>query len=209
MATNKDSIYKETDFVKIVTFPVLIFTLMPSSTFTSIPFSYIPETFPTAIADNDPIHHSLIPHYLVSHPVWYFNDANLFFSQRGVLFGLHQQKFHNSYFSQRLRHIKPCRTAATGTLPSLPIPIDTLSLSTFISFIRLLYQPSNFKIDIIGWNRSEELAMTWGFVDITLLAMQEIQTIDLERHSTIRRLPLQTTILVKYWEEEIIDDNSA
>ena len=41
--------------------------------------------------------------------------------------------------------------------------------------------------------------MTWGFVDITLLAMQEIQTIDLERHSTIRQLPLRTTVLVKYW----------
>src|ERR1700678_2677428 len=76
MATDKNSIYKETDFVKSVTFPFLIFTLMPSSTFTSIPFCYIHKTFPTAIADNDPIHHSLIPHYLVNHPVWYFNDAN-------------------------------------------------------------------------------------------------------------------------------------
>src|SRR5271155_1485059 len=182
---------------------------MPSSTFTSIPFSSLPETFPTAIADNDPIHHSSIPHYLVNHPIWYFADADLFFSQRGFLFGLHQQKFDNSYFSRRLLHIEPCRTAATGTLPSLPIPIDTLSLSTFISFIRLLYQPSNFKTDVIGWNHIKDLAMTWGFVDITLLAMQEIQTIDSERCSTIRRLPLQTTVLVKYWEEEIIDDNSA
>src|ERR1700678_3304740 len=145
MATDKNSIYKETDFVKLVTFPFLIFTLMPSSTFTSIPFSYIPETFPTAIADNDSIHHSLIPHYLVNHPVWYFNDANLFFSQRGVLFGLHQQKFNNSHFSRRLRHIEPCRTAAMGTLPSLPIPINTLSVSTSVSFIQLLYQPSNLK----------------------------------------------------------------
>src|ERR1700678_3297333 len=157
MATNKDSIYKETDFVKIVTFPVLIFTLMPSSTFTSIPFSYIPETFPTAIADNDPIHYSLIPHYLVNHPVWYFNDANLFFSQQGILFGLHQQKFDNSYFSRRLQHIEPCRTAAMGTLPSLPIPIDTLSISAFVSFIQLLYQPSNFKTNIIGWNHIKDL----------------------------------------------------
>ena len=97
-----------------------------------------------------------------------------------------------------------------GTLPSLPIPIDTLlSLSTFTSFIRLLYQPSDSKTDIIGWNHIKDLAMTWGFVDITLLAMQEIQTIDSERCSTIQRLPLQTTVLVKYWGEETIDDNSA
>ena len=182
---------------------------MPSSTFTSIHFCYFPETFPTAIADNDPIHYSSIPNHLVNHPIWYFADANLFFSQPGFLFGLHRQKFNNSYFSRRLLHIEPCRTAATGTLPSLPILIDTLSLSTFISFIRLLYQPSNFKTDVIGWNHIKDLAMTWGFVDITLLAMVELQTIESERRSTIRRLPLRTTVLVKYWEEETVDDNSA
>src|ERR1700678_2949381 len=48
---------------------------MSSFTFTSIPFSSFPETFPTAIADNDPIHHSSIPHYLVNHPIWYFTDG--------------------------------------------------------------------------------------------------------------------------------------
>src|ERR1700678_1797044 len=121
MATDKNNIYKETDFVKIVMFPFLIFTFMPPSTFTSIPFCYIPEIFPIAIADNDPVHHSLIPHYLVYHPIWYFDDADLFFSQRGVLFGPHQQKFDNSYFSWQLRHLEPCKTAAMGTLPSLPI----------------------------------------------------------------------------------------
>jgi hypothetical protein len=72
---------------------------MPSSTFTSISFCYIPETFPAAIADDDPIHHSLIPHYLVNHPI-YFTDTELFFSQQGILFGLHQQKFNISYFSR-------------------------------------------------------------------------------------------------------------
>src|ERR1700678_2947780 len=182
---------------------------MLSSTFVSIPFCHFPKTFPTAITDNDPIHHSSIPGYLVNHPIWYFTNADLFFSQRGFLFCLHQQKINNSYFSRRLRHIEPCRTAATGTLLSLPIPIDTLSLLTFISFIRLLYQPSNFKADIIGWNHTKDLAMTWGFVDITLLAMQEIRSIDSECRSTIRRLPLRTTVLVKYWGEEIIDNYSA
>src|ERR1700678_209694 len=124
---------------------------MPSSTFTSIPFCYIPETFPIAIADNNPIHYSSIPHYLVNHPIWYFNDADLFFSQRGIFFGLHQQNFDNPYFSQQLQHIEPCKTAAIGTMPSLPISINTLSVSMFIAFIQLLYQPNDFSTDIIGW----------------------------------------------------------
>src|ERR1700678_1945446 len=171
---------------------------MPSSTFDHTILSYVPETFPTTIADNDPIPCSLIPHYHVKHPIWYFDNADLFFSQQGILFGLHRQKFNNSYFSRQLRHIEPCKTAAMGTLLTLPIPIDTLSTSAFVSFIRLLYQPSNFKTDIIGWNHIKDLAMTWGFVNITLLALQEIQAIDSEHCSTIRRLPLRTTVLMKF-----------
>ena len=182
---------------------------MSSSTFGSTPFRSIPEVFPATIADNDPVHHSQIDHNLVKHPTWYFDDADLFFSQRGMLFGLHRQKFDNSYFSRRLQYIEPCRTAAEGTLPSLPISIDTLSISAFLTFIRLLYQPSNFKTNIIGWNRIKDLAMTWGLVDITLLAMVEIQELESERRSTVRRVPLQTTVFRRYWEDEIIDDNTA
>jgi len=51
--------------------------------------------------------------------------------------------------------------------------------------------------------------MTWGLVDITLLAMVEIQELESERRSTVRRVPLQTTVFRRYWEDEIIDDNTA
>jgi hypothetical protein len=71
----------------------------------------------------------------------------------------------------------------------------------------LLYQPNDFSTDIIGWNQIKDLAMTWGFVDITLMAMQKIRMA--KRRPTLRRFPLQVTVLEKYWEEEIIDDNSA
>ena len=79
----------------------------------------------------------------------------------------------------------------------------------FIAFIQLLYQPHDFSTDIIGWEQIKALAMTWGFVDITLTAMQKIRTTGPEHHSTIRRLPLRTTVLTKYWEDEIIEDNLA
>jgi hypothetical protein len=52
---------------------------MPSPTFDPTFFYSTPETFLTTIADNDPIQHSLIPH--VKHPKWYFDDADLFFTQ--------------------------------------------------------------------------------------------------------------------------------
>src|ERR1700678_1955944 len=148
---------------------------MSSPILDSTLFYSTPKTFPTTIVDNNPVQYSLIPHYHAKHPKWYFNDANLFFTQRGVLFGLHQHKFNNSYFS----------TAAIGTVLSLPISLDTLSIILFITFIHLLYQPNNFSTDIIGWNQIKDLAMTWGFIDITLMAMQKIQTVGSKHCSTI------------------------
>ena len=81
-------------------------------------FYSTPETFPATIADNNLVQHSLTPRHHVKHPKWYFDDADLFFTQRGILFGLHQHKFNNPHFSRRLNHIKPCRTAAKGTISS-------------------------------------------------------------------------------------------
>src|SRR5271168_1662672 len=131
MVVDKNNIFKERNFVKLVTFPFLPSHLHAFSTFDHTIFSSIPETFPTTITNNDSIHCSLIPHYHVKHPIWYFNNADLFFSQRGVLFGLHRRNFDNPYFSRRLQHIEPCKTAAIGTVPSLPISIGgTLSIST-------------------------------------------------------------------------------
>ena len=181
---------------------------MSSLAFNYTVFYYVPETYPKSITNNDPIQHPFIPHHHVHHPLWYFDDANLFLNQRGILFGLHRQKFDISYFSQWLTHIEPCKTAAGGTTPSLPISIDNLSISTFIIFIQLLYRPHDFSTDINKWKNIKELAMTWGFVDITLTAMQKIQTIGSKRHSTVWRLPLRTTVLTKYWEEEIIGDEN-
>src|ERR1700678_1044434 len=98
------------------------------------------ETFPTSITNKDPIHRSITPYYHVKHPIWYIHDADIFFSQRDILFGLHQQKFNNSHFSQQLNHIEPCKTAAIGTISSLPISLDTLSITPFITFIQLTIQ---------------------------------------------------------------------
>src|ERR1700678_2380454 len=80
---------------------------------------------------------------------------------------------------------------------------------TIHNFIRLLYQPFDFFTDINGWNQIKDLAMTWGFVDVMLMAMQQIQTVNSRNRSTIRRLPLRTTVLQEYWHDEIIKDNSA
>src|ERR1700678_2703556 len=62
---------------------------MSSPILDHILFYSTPETFPTTIADNDPVQHSLIPHYHVKHLRWYFDDADLFFkSNKGFGYDL-------------------------------------------------------------------------------------------------------------------------
>src|SRR6202522_2514506 len=114
-------------------FPSFSFTSMSTPTFDYTIFYEVPEIFPDSIINNNPIHHSPIPHY-VKHPLWYFDDADLFFSQCGILFGLHQQKFNNSYFSQHLKHITMLN-CSNWNISSLLISINTLSISTLIAFI--------------------------------------------------------------------------
>ena len=96
---------------------------MSSPTFDHTISSFIPETFPMTIANNDPIHCSLIPYYHVKHPTWYFIDADLFFSQQGIHFGLHRRNFNDPYFSRWLQHIEPCKTAAIGQPTQSNIPL--------------------------------------------------------------------------------------
>jgi hypothetical protein len=78
------------------------------------------------------------PPILVKHAHLYFDNADLFISQWETLYGLHQQHFNTPYFNQLLMTIDPGQTAACGTVPFLPIPINNISTFTFITFVHLL-----------------------------------------------------------------------
>src|SRR5271168_4131710 len=85
------------------------------------------------------------PPTMVKHAHLYFDDTDLFISQRETLYRLHQRYFDTPYFTQILMTIDPGQTAARGTVPSLPIPINDVSSFTFITFVSILYQPNNFQ----------------------------------------------------------------
>src|ERR1700679_294849 len=108
------------------------------------------------------------PPTMVKHAHLYFDDADLFFSQRETLYRLHQRYFDTPYFTQILTTIDPKRTTARGTVPSFPIPINDVSSFTFITFVSLLYQPNNFQTHTQGWKNIKKLADKWGFPQISL-----------------------------------------
>jgi hypothetical protein len=80
----------------------------------------------------DPRPYPYPPPVLVKHPYLYFDDANLFISQRETLYGLHRRYFETPFFILILTNIEPGRTTARGTVPSLPIPINDTSTPLFL-----------------------------------------------------------------------------
>ena len=129
----------------------------------------------------------------MKHSHLYFDDADLFISQQETLYGLHQRYFETSFFISILNNIKPGRTAARDTVPSLPIPINDTSVFTFVAFVNLLYQPHGFQIDEQGWKNIEKLAEKWDFSHIVLRAMETRQELDRRRyvpHQCPMQLPL-------------------
>src|SRR5271168_1438784 len=118
------------------------------------------------------------PPILVKHAHLYFDNADLFISQRKTLYELHQRYFDTPYFNQILTTIKSKRMAARGTVPSLPILINNISSFIFITFISLLYQPNNFHTHTQGWKNIKKLADKWGFPHIWLRAEGNLWEID-------------------------------
>ena len=143
------------------------------------------------------------PPIMVKHAHLYFDDADLFFSQRETLYGLHQRYFDTPYFTQILSTIDPGRTAARGTVPSLPIPLNEISSFTFISFVSILYQPHNFQTHTQGWKNLQTLADKWGFHHITIRAMEKLREIDMLRYGYLPQhrlhgpLPFNTRLVAE------------
>jgi hypothetical protein len=150
---------------------------------------------PNVLVPSNPPPYPYPPPILVKHPQLYFDDTDLFISQWETLCRLHQQYFNTPYFDQLLITIDPGRTAARGTMPSLPIPFNDISTFTFITFVHLLYQPNNFQINAQGWKNIENLAEEWGFPYIVLHAMEAQQELDRQCYVPLQRLmqlPIQT-----------------
>jgi hypothetical protein len=140
------------------------------------------------------------PPILVKHAHLYFDDADLFICQREILYGLHQRHFNTPYFTQILTTIEPGRTAARGTVPTLPIPFNDISSFTFITFVSILYQPNDFHTHTQGWREIKKLADEWGYPHIWLRAEEKLREIDFFSSTPLQRLmrvPVQTRLMAE------------
>src|SRR6202789_4089436 len=130
---------------------------------------------------------------LVKHPSWFLDNADLFLSHNGILFGLHQDMFLSSHFSTILQTIEPGRTAAQGTIPTFPISCNDISQTTLLSFILLRYYPRTFTTTRDNWLTIRSLALKWGFTQVIVRSLHELKHLDRQRFPSQQRQPLSLT----------------
>ena len=144
------------------------------------------------------------PPTFAKHHSWYFDDADLFLSRRGVLFGLHQDRFlHSSYFREILE-VTDHNPMPRGLVPTLPLPFDDISEPTFVKFLRLLYFPKSYFTtgSITDWEQIKRLAMDWRFFRIADYAIRQIQLIDRRTFSPLQRMHMEgitTRMVADVW----------
>ena len=133
------------------------------------------------------------PLTLVKHPSWFLDNADLFLSHNGILFGLHQDMFLSSHFSTILQMVKPGQTAAQGTIPTFPISCNDISQTTLLSFILLRYYPRSFTTTRDNWLAIRSLALKWGFTQVIVRSLHELKHLDRLRLSSRRRQSFNLT----------------
>ena len=131
------------------------------------------------------------PLTLVKHPWWFLDNADLFLSHNGILFGLHQDMFLSSYFSTILQTIEPGRTAAQGTIPAFPIPCNDISQTTLLSFILLWYYLRTFTTTRDNWLALKSLVLKWGFTQVIVRSLHELKHLDRQCFPSQQRQILQ------------------
>ena len=96
------------------------------------------------------------------HVVWWLENANIFLSIRGIIYGLRQIHFIQSPILRRLLTItKPPFDTPFGTTPSLPIPFDNIQPSAFREIIYLLHLCEIFKTTKESWLQIFQIAKDW------------------------------------------------
>ena len=112
------------------------------------------------------------PPVLIKHYFWYLDNANLFISIWGTLYGIHCtyfEPFH--YFQNILDCIDPMFTISQGYLPKQPILFNNLNTQLFSHLLSYLYQPTLFERTWKNWESIRNISKGWDFLELTYIAV--------------------------------------
>ena len=127
------------------------------------------------------------PPILVKHPIFRFDDADLFISINGLVFLLHWRYFKSSSYFRQVFCLETERFLPRGIIFSHPLPLDNLLESLFMTFLCLLYDQDNFEATEEEWYDLKRLCITWRFAHQTTVTIRAIQHIWEQQVPTVHR----------------------
>ena len=137
---------------------------------------------PNTVFSNTPTPDSYRSPYS-THPIWWLEKADIFFTIRGIVYGLHQIHFKSSTLIQEmLNFTRPPNDSPFGTTFHTAIPFDTIKAATFYDLIMLLYYPEKFETDSNGWLDIFKLAQDWNMPHIARRATRELDNVYYQKH---------------------------
>jgi BTB/POZ domain len=117
------------------------------------------------------------------HAVWWLDNADIFLSIRGIVYGLRQIHFIQSpIFRHLLAHTKSPFNTPFGTTPEAPISFDKIRPSMFEEMIYLLHLSETFKTTKENWLQIYQIAKDWGMPHVARRATTEMDRIYFQNH---------------------------
>ena len=115
------------------------------------------------------------------HAIWWLENADIFLSVRGIVYGLRRVHFIQSSFFRRLLSITKL-DISFGTTSSLPIPFDDIRPSTFGEIIYLLHLSEIFKTTKENWLQILQTAKDWEMPHVIRRATTEMDRMYFQTH---------------------------
>jgi hypothetical protein len=160
--------------------PFSNFTLQKQTMTTTPPLSvYLPRPrSPKITYSNLPTLDDYIPP-LARHVVWWLEDADIFLSIKGIVYGLRRIHFTQSPL---FRHLLNNLIPTFGTDSKNPIPFDKIHAPSFYEIIYLLHISEMFNTDSQGWLRIFQIAKDWEMPHVARRATRELDKSYFQNH---------------------------
>ena len=140
---------------------------------------YLPRPrSPRIVYSNLPTLDDYIPP-LARHVVWWLNDADIFLSIKGIVYGLRRIHFtQSSLFRHLLNNLVP----SCGTDFRNPIPFDKIHPPSFYEIVYLLHISEMFETTSQGWLQIFQIAKDWEMPHVARRATREMDKSYFQNH---------------------------
>jgi hypothetical protein len=145
---------------------------------------YLPRPrSPKIVYSNLPTLDDYIPP-LARHAVWWLENADIFLSIKGIVYGLRRIHFTQSSL---FRHLLDDLVPLNDLVPPLgdlqnPIPFDKIHPPSFYEIVYLLHISEMFETNSQGWLRIFQIAKDWEMPHVARRATRELDKSYFQNH---------------------------